>query len=270
MTPYCDVAIVLAVESNKGVRTGQGEKYRYEDELIFCCQMWRHNGGQYKDIPIYAVCPSENTLPESTQERLRKLGVVYVERFMSEVNEHPCAWYNKPLIGKWFEGEYDYKKIVHIDLDCYLIKEPDDTFFDIKDGCEAKVAYYTCDEQNDFESGLLVEYNTGCIVAHKGFFSKWYEGLMGEFNNCYKSHRYYCELEEAILSFGWFDIDDWYNPTIEDITLSKDFDIRPYHEAQGKYYFLHEHVSDTNIIEVSRVITKVYGLNNGQQDSYQV
>lgn len=256
------IAIILAVENNEGIRTGKGEKFRYEDELFLCCSSWRKYAGRYKDIPIFAICPSKKVLPEKAIDKISGLGVNYIQEYFPEVENYPCAWYNKPRVCSWFEQETDFELIIHLDLDCYLIKEVDGNFLTIPKGYDAKIAYYSEKEQKDFNSETLIEYNTGCIVAERGFYTKWYETLMKRLEESRdESHKYLCELEEAVLSEGGFKIYNWVDPTLEDVYLYRRYDIKQYYEQEGRFYFFHDHVSNENLEDLIKLMMKVHKLN---------
>jgi hypothetical protein len=84
-------ALIGAIESefnDTNVNTGLCEacKRRLESEAIECFKNWRKNAGWLKDIPIYAVCPTNNVISEKTKEEFDKLNVTYIEDYQ-EVTE---------------------------------------------------------------------------------------------------------------------------------------------------------------------------------------
>jgi len=119
-------ALITIIENNENNLNNQqgvySNKRLYADEAVLCFENWRANAGWLKDIPIYAICPTNNTLDELETKKLRDLNVVYLEEYMPETENFFCGFWNVPLVMKWCEENLDYETFIHIDLDMNIIK----------------------------------------------------------------------------------------------------------------------------------------------------
>ena len=97
------VALIVSVESNENnlnlmTKTISVRRF-YEDEALLCFRSWRKNGGWLKDIPIYCVCPSKNTIKHATQEEFKKLNVEYIEYFDENIFDYSSGFLTLPFVG---------------------------------------------------------------------------------------------------------------------------------------------------------------------------
>lgn len=120
-------ALIGAIESefnDTNVNTGicEGCKRRLESEAIECFTNWRESAGWLKDIPIYAVCPTKNTISEDTKKRFDDLNVTYIEQYMPVTETFTSGFLNIPLVGAMMEEQLDVDILIKIDLDMNIIK----------------------------------------------------------------------------------------------------------------------------------------------------
>ena len=122
-----DIALIAPVERNFDNTNWQKKTSpyarMYEDEAVKCFKAWRKNGGWLKDISIYAVCITKNTVSEKTQRELAELGVKYVESFDSESEKFSSGFLALPYVSKWAEESSIVKEsvLLRTDLDMSLL-----------------------------------------------------------------------------------------------------------------------------------------------------
>jgi len=121
-----ETILMYVVENNEDNLNNQQGVYSnqrlYADEIILSVKAWRENGGIYKDIPIYAICPTNNTLKPEDAQKLKEMDVIYMEEYMKETENFFCGYWSVPLVGKWCEENLNFKTMIHIDCDMSLIK----------------------------------------------------------------------------------------------------------------------------------------------------
>lgn len=110
----------------------QGYNRHYEQEAIKCFKCWRKNAGYLSQIPIYAICPTRNTVTENTKKIFKELNVTYIEAYHDETESYLNGYWNIPLVGNWVEQNLNYEISIKIDLDMYIIKELPKRFFELK------------------------------------------------------------------------------------------------------------------------------------------
>jgi len=238
-------ALILVIEGNTAIRTGDGKTFPMENEAVHCVSAWRRLGGKYKNIPIYCVCPSRNTPSKKAINILKSFGVKYYQKFLLESDSFKCGWYNKPLGCQWLEEWIPEDVLIHIDLDAYLIKEPTELFFYVPESFDAKIQ----EEKNG------TEYNTGFIVANKnkGFYKKWFNHLM-EDSASLTNRVEIANLEELILGskdrLNSFNILNWATSRIDspgNNFNTKDYDFIFSESNKENYFFIHAHLTQKDI-----------------------
>ena len=123
-----DIAFVAPIERNFDNTNWQKKTSpyarMYEDEAVKCFREWRKNGGWLKDINIYAVCITKNTVSKKTQEQLSQLGVKYIESFDRESEDFSSGFLSLPYVSRWAEESSLVKErvLLRTDLDMYLLK----------------------------------------------------------------------------------------------------------------------------------------------------
>lgn len=223
------IAIYLLIEGKDNV----GHTYQwynesnttisYEEEALKFIQAWRKNGGKYANIDIHCICPTKAKISNKTRDALKSLDVHYVHLYFKQTEFYKCSWFNVPMVGAWLESTYGskYDKLVHLDLDMTLLREPQDVMFDIEDGCIAKVAKY--DDDNVADKRHIVEeeefaFNSvTCYTVSKPadkFFNTWWTTLqleaakyLNKFPNFAEDKdqwRDYCDLEEHAVDVMYF------------------------------------------------------------------
>jgi hypothetical protein len=230
---------------------------RYESESIICFENWRKNGGWLKDIPIYAYCPSKNTISKETQDKLKDLNVTYIENYIKETDDYFCGYWNVPLAGYILEETLEEDIFIHIDLDMNLIKPLPRDLVDSVGSND----FVICGQYDDYSAGSQRNapsewanpFDTGFVISHRdsGFYKAFYEALKDltenggdDIWNEYMSDRHLHDLEEYVIDLHFntnmypvirpiqrYQIGEFYTPIDE----FKDSEI------EG-IYFWHEHL----------------------------
>lgn len=270
----------------------------YEMEAIKCFSCWRENGGWLSEIPIFAICPTKNTISEQTKSAFKKLNVNYLEVYIEETESYECGFWNIPLVGKWAEENLSYEYLIKIDLDLYLIKELPHLLFEILESEKDIVGVHDIEAHsylktlNHFKYATF--YNTGLTITKRDrrFFEKQYLYLfkmLSEFNQdidkftekydlkvCkkiddqsgIKSFEYQL-LEELCVSVmvnelgvQIYGLENYCLETME-FELGKDnqFDL-------AKVYFIHEHLDNSDTKE--KILTRIrYASLFGEKHGYR-
>ncbi len=207
-------ALILTIESNDnkgggGSYDGGGCRKNLEEEAIKCVTSWRKYGGTLKDIPIYALCCTNNPPNKSVIDTLvNDLGVTYIEQYLHISEGFPAGWWNVPLCGKWFEQNLKEDFLIHLDLDITLIRELDERVFYNEDYALAKCAVYSEEFPDDTKSIKGVEKTfVTCIISSwrdRGFYTKWFDTMMDiwstwELNS--DTWWNYCNIEEHAVDY---------------------------------------------------------------------
>src|SRR5690554_1624770 len=141
-------ALITVIERNgKSLNDDRGVVFKqprlYEDEALLCFESWRKKGGWHKDLPIYAFCPTSNTISADTKRELEKLNVVYVEEYRPETESFASGFWNVPLCCMLFEERLDLDVLIHTDLDMNLIRPlPEALVFSVLDKNDAICGQY--------------------------------------------------------------------------------------------------------------------------------
>jgi len=188
------IALMLVVESSKNNKGDIVDKYDtgrieipYEEESIMCVKMWRKNGGDYANIPIYAININNNPPSIECQKELKLQGVKYIEQYCPQTKDYPCGYYNVPLACKILERELEEDKLIHIDLDMYLLRPPTKDLLYISPGKLCKIAINEWRPTNNLEEKLFqypFEIETNFMVSKRMtlFYDTWYRKLMEKYN----------------------------------------------------------------------------------------
>lgn len=124
------IALITHIESNlnnlnRQLNTINCNEYRlYEQEAIKCFTCWRKNSGWLKDIPIYCLCSTKNTISEDTKQKLKLLNVKYIEDYNKDTEKFSSGFLTIPFVGKYFESIYQINEniLIKIDLDNFVFK----------------------------------------------------------------------------------------------------------------------------------------------------
>lgn len=172
-------ALITAIESSENnIDSKAGLKRDLEKEAILCFTMWRKNAGALSDIDIYCICPTRNTISKKTKDVFTTLNVKYIEKYFEITDSFDCGFWNKPLVGSYFEKEFfeKYENIIHIDLDMYLLSP-------LKDETLRPNACLVYDKIQSLKERLFTPvpspYNTCFLVTRMKdeIFTKWYTVL---------------------------------------------------------------------------------------------
>lgn len=265
------ICLAVTVEADiTNINTANKEQFEfnkdryYEKEAIRMFRSWRKNAGWLKDIPIYALCITENTPSLETQDIFRELNVSYIECFNPITSDFFSGFWNIPLGGKWFEENLEEDIIIKIDLDMHVIKPIPENLFSISNNdCIVGVFddIHTAEDswkRLDIEAGLK-QSNTCLMITHRKsrIYSKWWivlnrlwneykDGQLSDFLEIYKLNP--DDLEE--VSFDILRLED----NSKYSSLSR-FQIGEHYPSVDtfcdveveKIYFWHEHwiVSDS-------------------------
>lgn len=237
-----------------------------EKEAITCFTSWRQNGGTFKDIPIYAMCPTKRFPEPETIKKLKDLNVTYIQEHLPETDNYTCGWWNVPIGCSWMEENLTEDFFIHTDLDMYLMREPVEDLFYCEKNVLAKIGSVS---GRRFHREIVPEYKLNfetCFInswRENRFYKTWYDMLTKtESEMVDRGERVSPEIEEHIVDVmyhgGEYVIEDagyefqfgsWYPVKhIEDIS---------------KTYFRHEHLdchvnSDSKGRELAEYIRRVY------------
>lgn len=167
-----DIALVAHIEANGSNLNTQmqvvpGAVRMYESEAVRCFKSWRQNAGWLKDINIYCVCCTKNTISQQTVEQFSALGVSYIESYEPNSESFSSGFITIPWCGKFFEqpGAIPENILVKIDLDNVVMKPFPVRWFDNLDK-QVVVGQYNeafddierhCYEDFPFDTSLIIE-----------------------------------------------------------------------------------------------------------------
>lgn len=248
-------ALIGAIESefnDTNVNTGicLACKRRLESEAVECFSSWRKNAGWLKDIPIYAVCPTKNTISNKTKEEFKKLGVIYIEEYEEITETFTSGFLNIPLIGMMMEEKLSEDILIKIDLDMNIIKPLPADLFDF-DGIVVGQYDDFCTKYQREGISDNNPYDTGFIIVDRRlkFYKYFFEfcmKLMGSDDKDWAKVRvqtgeYYLEehaMDRIAESGVWkikaiqkYQIGEWYTP-VKDLSDNE----------LELVYFWHEHL----------------------------
>jgi len=225
----------------------------YESEAVICFDNWRTNGGWLKDIPIYVLCPTHNTISEDTKVKLAALNVEYIEEYHPIIETFTSGFLNIPYVGKVFEDRLDVDIIIKIDLDMNLIQPLSAELVNCGEVVCGQYDDYSTRLQRTLEDGWTNPFDTGFMITRKdsGFYNKWWSEVDAILNDPEsdpewikvreQTGEYY--LEEYIVDklfhadpsilrpIQRYQIGEWYTP-IKEFT----------DEELARVYFWHEHL----------------------------
>lgn len=253
MTSYALIAAIEGDKNNLNTQLNTTEFDRlYETEALLCFRAWRQNGGWLKDIPIYAMCPTHNTVSENTQRQLRELGIQYIEEYQDITSSFTSGFLNIPLVGAVLEDRLSEDVFIKIDLDMNLIQPlPPDLVNSQMLICGQYDDYCTKQQRGGTSYN---PFDTGFIISRResGFYKFWFEQVVTLLNNPTsdpdwievrsQTGEYYLEeyiIDRTYLAKSWpiqpvqkYQIGEWYTP----VAQFTDEELR-------HVYFWHEHVN---------------------------
>jgi len=241
--------LFLVVEDNRnkgGGGYGAGQKNKLlTDEAIRCVTSWRKFGGVWKDISIVAMCITGNLPPVETINKLKNLGVTFIEEYQPETKNYPAGWWSTPLAGRLIEAYNTIDDfIIHIDLDMFLVKHLLE--YDILSSSEYLAACavysngYEDDKQIDprwkktFVTCFITSWNSN------KFYTKWYNKMMN-LNEVWKN-----KFPDEIAGLKQWNKPDWWD-----------------------YCNLEEHAVDCLYYEDREIIDKVHKIQIGPYQGYE-
>jgi hypothetical protein len=250
---YALIAAIEGDENNLNQQRGieLANKRLFETEAVLCFKNWRKNGGWLKDIPIYAFCPTHNTITDKTKAEFQTLGVSYIEEYQSITETFVSGFLNVPLICMLLEQRLTEDVLIKIDLDMNLIKPlPEDVVNSDILVC-GQYDDYCAAQQRKMHEGWGNPYDTGFTISRRdsGFYKFFFDLLMTTMNSddpIWEEVRrvsgdYYLEeyvMDKVAYTDMWkvqpiqkYQIGEWYTPVSE----FTDDELR-------SVYFWHEHV----------------------------
>jgi hypothetical protein len=225
----------------------------YESEAVICFDNWRKNGGWLKDIPIYVLCPTHNTISTETKVKLTALNVEYVEEYHPIIETFTSGFLNIPYVGKLFEDRLDVDIIIKIDLDMNLIQPLPEELVTCGEVVCGQYDDFSTRLQRTLEEGWTNPFDTGFMITRRdsGFYNKWWAEVDAILNDPdsdpewikvrEQTGEYY--LEEYIVDKLFhadpsilrpvqrYQIGEWYTPVAEFTD-----------EELTNVYFWHEHL----------------------------
>lgn len=260
MTTYALIASIESDRKNLNQQTNTTTIDRmYEQEAVKCFQAWRENGGWLKDIPIYVMCVTSNTISQSTKDALVDLGVVYTEEYHAITETFTSGFLTIPYVGKLYEQRLTEDVLIKIDLDMNLIQPLPTNWFSTPtdvicgqydDYCTKTYQRVANTGHNPFDTGLMISNRMNRV--YDKWFSLIYEFLDGSrtdstWNDIRSlTGEYY--LEEFVMDYMYtnnichitpmqkYQLGEWYTPVAEYTD-----------EELSSIYFWHEHaIRDSN------------------------
>lgn len=257
MTTY---ALITAIEGDRDNLNNQlgikvAKPRQFESEAIICFEHWRENAGWLKDIPIYAYCPTHNTISEKTKSRFAELNVTYIEKYEPITETFTCGFVNVPLIASILETTVTENIFIKIDLDMNIIKPlprelvnsvaNNDTLIcgQYDDYCSANQRTISQHNNNPFDTGFTISRRESGMYTF--FFKKVMETMTsndplwlevkeqsGEyFIEEYVMDKMYSTGTWEIIPIQRYQIGEWYTPVSEFTD-----------EELETVYFWHEHI----------------------------
>jgi len=226
-----------------------GYKRYYEKEAILAFKSWRKNGGYLKDIPIYAICLTKNTISKETQEELKKLNVTYIEDYQSETDNFKNGYWLIPLTGKYIQNKIQSDFYIKIDLDMYLQKPIPKIFFQKN---KITISKYDNNSQNNrwnnfnkFPKKYGNVWDTGIIITEKNNFFKDYYDLLISLEKEYlqsKKQFYKKYLIKIPEDFEYGFLEEF---AITILNLENKYNFIPYYNYCAGEFYNNEITSDT-------------------------
>lgn len=249
-------ALITAIEGDAGnLNTQRGIKvvseHLFESEAKICFEHWRKNGGYLKDIPIYAFCPTHNTVTEETKQHFANLNVTYIEEYQPITETFVNGFMNVPLICMLLEQRIQEDVMIKIDLDMNLIKPLPEEWINSEELICGQYDDYCAAQQRTVDKGWTNPFDTGFTISRtkSGFYKFFYDMVLSTQNgNDPKweavkavSGDYYLEeyVMDKIVNEGmWkvkpvqrYQVGEWYTPVSEFTD-----------EELKSVYFWHEHI----------------------------
>ena len=244
-------ALITVIE-NQDTNLGEGSKSRIrppnmEDEALLCFKSWREYAGDFKDIPIYAICPSKRVPHKSTILKMVNLGVTYIGHYLPETDGFTCGYWNVPIACHFLEHELTEDFLIHTDLDMMVVKPLVEELFYCEKDVLAKIGTIT--KCRTIDPSLEINFETCFINSWRdnSFYHIWEKELkiaQLEFANegIFKDTETfrYSEIEEHVIDIMYKD--DKYN-----IQPIHNYQIGSWYPAEdipdiSKVYFHHDHL----------------------------
>lgn len=181
-----NIALITTIEGDlRDINTlKQGYRRQYEQEAIQCFTEWRKNAGWLKDIPIYTIALTKNTVSDQTKAIFNELNVTYIESYHPETEQYNNGYWNIPLSGKYFEEHLTEDVLIKIDLDMYLIRPLPEELFALPDNIPIVGRYDELSAKHNTNKLTFPErygqpWDTGLVITKRvaGFYTKFYETL---------------------------------------------------------------------------------------------
>jgi hypothetical protein len=207
-------ALITTIEGDlRDINTLKQGYYRcYEQEALQCFYEWRKNGGWLKDIPIYTIALTKQTISKETREKFKSLNVTYIENYHPETEKYKNGYWNIPLSGKYFEENLTEEIFIKTDLDMYLIKPLKKELFDLQPGYTTVGRYDEMSAKHNtnkltFPSKYGQPWDTGFIISKREtkFFTNFYEKLKQltlEYESGIFESKYNLHIKEHDEDFG--------------------------------------------------------------------
>lgn len=224
-----------------------------EDEAVLCFQNWRRNGGWLKDIPIYAMCPTKNTISSSTALKLNDLGVTYIEEYHPITNTFNSGFLNIPYVGMVLEGRLNVDVTIKIDLDMNLIQPLPHSLVNSGTTVCGQYDDYCTKMQRTHSVGWCNPFDTGFIITPSvnSFYATWWSGVYDILSNAVDDPNWVnVRLQTGDYYLEEYVVDKLYHndPTI--LTPIQRYQIGEWYTPVSKLsddellsvYFWHEHL----------------------------
>ena len=260
------IALITSIESNRQNLNNQQNIVSldrlYEDEAISCFTSWRQKGGWLKDIPIYAMCPTRNTISDQTKCALVDLGVTYNEEFHPITDTFTSGFINIPYVGKVYEQRLDVDILIKTDLDMTLLRPLDEELVLSNSVVCGQYDDYCTKQQRSVQPGWANPFDTGFVISRKS--SKFYELVFDRAYNIMVGNVIDPVWEQVRSVTGEYYLEEYVVDMIYRESLAQITPIQRYQLGEGytpvaefsdqelsSVYFWHEHlIHDPNYNKV--------------------
>lgn len=250
-------ALIAAIESDKKNLNNQKNIIKidrmYEQESISCFTSWRKNADWLKDIPIYVLCPTKNTIKEETKKCFEKLNVVYIEEYHNIVEKFTSGFLNIPFVGKLFEERLTEDVLIKIDLDMNLIKPLPQSLVDSKQVICGQYDDYCTKQQRQLKENWTNPFDTGFMISNRksGIYALWFNMVMNILEDEEKDKEWLSvKSQTGDYYLEEYVIDKIFNEKLSDIKPIQKYQIGEWYTPVSEFtddelknvYFWHEHL----------------------------
>lgn len=238
-------ALITIIENNDNLHEGEKDfrPLKMEDEAVLCFRSWRKNGGKFKDIPIYAMCPTKRIPSKECIKKIKEFDVKYIEYYIPETDNFTCGFWNVPVGCSWLEENIEEDFLIHIDLDMCLLKPPPESLFYCEKDVLARIGTISGKRYHRTIANYDLNFET-CFInswRENRFYKKWYDYLNEIEPKIKNTVKRYSEIEEHVIDILYHEGIEKIEPVDSDFQFGSWYPVRHIKNIQNTY-FRHEHL----------------------------